>query len=108
MSRAPGWGPGPRFLPLYCKQQARCGGGYTDLLDYEDVIAELDADELTLMEFESIYFPGPEGEVTFLICHCKPSANRDNSSSVHKFFQKLLTSNEIQSLNQGNTYPKNL
>lgn len=87
-TEAPGWNPGPRFLALYCKQQARCGGGYTDLLDYEDVIAELDADELTLMEFESIYFPGPEGGIE------TPMLGFVNGRRVLRFSYNLLVSGE--------------
>jgi hypothetical protein len=87
-TEAPGWSPSPRFLALYCKRQARCGGGYTDLLGYEDVIAELDADELTLMESESIYFPGPEGGIE------TPMLSFINGLRVLRFSYNLLVSGE--------------
>lgn len=87
-TEAPGWSPSPRFLALYCKQQARCGGGYTNLLDCEDIIAELNADELTLMESESIYFPGPEGGIE------TPMLSFVNGRRVLRFSYNLLVSGE--------------
>ncbi|QCY11808.1 hypothetical protein [Pseudomonas sp. MPC6] len=62
-TEAPGWSPSPKFLALYCKRQALCGGGHTNLLDYEDIISDLNANEVKILESESIFFPGPEGGI---------------------------------------------
>ncbi|AHH97813.1 TauD/TfdA family dioxygenase [Kutzneria albida] len=57
-TEAPGWDPSPAYLALFCHQQARCGGGHTDLLDVESLLPRLDPDQLALLTEAELDFPG--------------------------------------------------
>lgn len=87
-TEAPGWRSSPRYLALYCKQQAQCGGGYTDLLDYQDVIASLNPDELKLVANSPISFPGPDNGIE------SPMLNSKAERPVFRFSFNLLTAGE--------------
>jgi hypothetical protein len=61
-TEAPGWHPSPARLALYCHRQARCGGGHTDLLDVEVLLAALTAAETELLTTAEVCFPWPHRE----------------------------------------------
>ncbi|MBB5936531.1 TauD/TfdA family dioxygenase [Streptomyces zagrosensis] len=58
-TEAPGWDPSPRHLALYCHRQARCGGGHTDLLDWQVLEKVLGVAEVELLSGPTLSFPGP-------------------------------------------------
>lgn len=91
-TEAPGWNPSPRYLSLYCRRQARCGGGHTDLLDGRRLVEFLDADEIQLLTGPEVAFPGPEGTVR------KPLLASDHGRTVLRFSYNLLTSGDYDPL----------
>jgi hypothetical protein len=63
-TEAPGWSPTPRLLALYCCQQARCGGGHTDLMHMDTLLPLLSKTERNILSQIPIYFPKPTGGVS--------------------------------------------
>ncbi|MGV9883807.1 TauD/TfdA family dioxygenase [Streptomyces sp. NPDC003006] len=87
-TEAPGWDPSPRYLALYCHQQARCGGGHTDLLDLRVLEKLLSPTEHALLTGPSLVFPGPGSDTEPVIV---PMLYDDRGRPVLRFSYNLLT-----------------
>lgn len=64
-TEAPAWNPPPRYLALHCHEQARCGGGHTDLVDGRSFLRTLPASAVESMSEELVAFPAEQGETVF-------------------------------------------
>lgn len=93
-TEAPGWNPSPRYLSLYCHQQATCGGGHTDLLDGKRLPELLSAEELALLTDHRIVFPGPQFRVDETDFVRTEMMSRTGDRMLLRFSYNLLTSGE--------------
>lgn len=90
-TEAPGWPNCPPFIALYCHQQARCGGGHTDLLSVDELLSHLDPSEVQQME-SLLDFPGPPGSPSLRA----PMLEYDDHGRPRlRFSYNLLTRGEI-------------
>ena len=59
-TEAPGWDPPPRYLALFCRRQATCGGGHTDLLDGRAFLRRYKGEDEETLRSREIVFPRPQ------------------------------------------------
>lgn len=90
-TEAPGWSTSPAFIGLYCHQQARCGGGHTDLLSADDLLLHLNPTHVQQMQ-SLLDFPGPPGSSSLRA----PMLERDaRGRSRLRFSYNLLAHGEF-------------
>lgn len=88
-TEAPGLDPSPRHLALYCHQQARCGGGHTDLLDLRVLEKLLGPAEHALLTGPRLVFPGPASDSDPVLAPML--YDDDHGRPVLRFSYNLLT-----------------
>jgi hypothetical protein len=93
-TEAPGWRPSPAYLALFCRRQARCGGGHTDLLDIEQVMPWLSPAEQSLMTDQEIDFPGPAHANQGQTVRTRLLSVGDDGRRVLRFSWNLLSTGE--------------
>lgn len=85
-TEAPLWAPPPRLLALYCKRQARCGGGATLIADARTFLLDRPAAELELCRSWPIGFVGsPNPELTATIAVDAPLLSETGSGTIVRF-----------------------